>query len=159
MTVLDRTHAAGDSGGVTGEWQECPDPEVPEKACRRTFTAQYRLDVVAEYDATATGERPRPRALAAAERQTILDMLHSERFAGTAPAEAGATLLDEGTYLGSVSTFYRVLRPAKAGNAADRPRIRLRSSPNSWRQGRTGSTPGTSPSCTARRNEPITTCT
>jgi putative transposase len=39
-----------------------------------------------------------------------VDALHSERFAGTAPAEAWAALLDEGTYLGSVSTFYRVLR-------------------------------------------------
>jgi putative transposase len=57
-------------------------------------------------------DRAQPRALAAAERQAILDLLHSERFADTAPAEAWATLLDEGTYLGSVSTFYRVLRAA-----------------------------------------------
>ena len=39
-------------------------------------------------------------------------MLHSARFADLAPAEVWATLLDEGTYLGSVSTFYRVLREA-----------------------------------------------
>ena len=57
-------------------------------------------------------DRVQPRALAAAERQAILDMLHSVRFADTAPAEAWATLLDEGTYLGSVSTYYRVLREA-----------------------------------------------
>ena len=57
-------------------------------------------------------DRVQPRALAAAERQAILDELHSERFADTAPAEAWATLLDEGTYLGSVSTYYRVLRQA-----------------------------------------------
>ena len=57
-------------------------------------------------------DRVQPRALAAAERRAILDMLHSERFADTAPAEAWATLLDEGIYLGSVSTFYRVLREA-----------------------------------------------
>ena len=55
-------------------------------------------------------ERHQPRALAAAERQAILDVLHSERFADAAPAEVWATLLDEGSYLGSVSTFYRVLR-------------------------------------------------
>ncbi len=55
-------------------------------------------------------ERPQPRALAPAERQQILDVLHSDRFADAAPAEVWATLLDEGTYLGSVSTFYRVLR-------------------------------------------------
>ena len=57
-------------------------------------------------------ERAQPRALASAERAAILAALHSERFADTAPAEAWATLLDEGTYLGSVSTFYRVLRAA-----------------------------------------------
>ncbi len=64
--------------------------------------------------------RPQPRALAAAERQAILDALHSERFADVAPAEAWATLLDEGVYLGSVSTFYRVLR--QAGESRERRR-------------------------------------
>ena len=56
MTVLDRAVAAGDAGRVTGD-QERPDPEVPEKGRRRTFTAQYKLDVVAEYDAAAAGEK------------------------------------------------------------------------------------------------------
>jgi putative transposase len=55
-------------------------------------------------------DRRQPRALDPAERQQILDVLHSGRFADAAPAEVWATLLDEGTYLGSVSTFYRVLR-------------------------------------------------
>ena len=57
-------------------------------------------------------ERVQPRALAPAERTAILDVLHSERFADLAPDEVWATLLDEGTYLGSVSTYYRVLREA-----------------------------------------------
>ena len=63
-------------------------------------------------------DRVQPRALAAAERRAILDALHSERFTDTAPAEAWAVLLDEGTYLGSVSTFYRVLR--EAGESRER---------------------------------------
>ena len=54
VTVLDRALMAGDAGRVTGERQERPDPEVPERARRRRFTAQYNLDVVAEYDAAAT---------------------------------------------------------------------------------------------------------
>jgi len=54
-------------------------------------------------------DRRQPRALDPAERQQILDVLHSDRFTGAAPAEVWATLLDEGTYLASVSTFYRVL--------------------------------------------------
>ena len=55
VTELDRALAAGDAGRVTGERRERPDPEVPEKARRRSFTAQYKLDVVAEYDAAAAG--------------------------------------------------------------------------------------------------------
>jgi putative transposase len=57
-------------------------------------------------------DRAQPRALAAAERQAILDVLHCPRFADLAPAETWAILLDEGTYLGSQSTFYRLLRAA-----------------------------------------------
>jgi putative transposase len=57
-------------------------------------------------------ERHQPRALSPAERAAILTGLHSPRFADTAPAEVWATLLDEGTYLGSLSTFYRLLRQA-----------------------------------------------
>jgi len=56
MTVLDRALVAGDAGRVTGE-QERPDPEVPEKARRRTFTAQYKLEVLAAYDAAGPGEK------------------------------------------------------------------------------------------------------
>ncbi len=56
MTVLDRAAAAGDAGRVTGD-QERPDPEVPEKARRRTFTAQYKQEVLAAYEAAANGEK------------------------------------------------------------------------------------------------------
>jgi putative transposase len=52
---------------------------------------------------------PSPRALVPAERQAILDALHSERFVDQSPAEVHATLLDEQTYLGSTRTMYRVL--------------------------------------------------
>lgn len=49
------------------------------------------------------------RALSLAERQAVLDALHSDRFADRSPAEVYATLLDEGVYYGSIRTFYRVL--------------------------------------------------
>jgi len=57
MTSLDRMPLAGDAGRVTGERQERPDPEVPERARRRTFTAQYKQEVLAAYDAAASGEK------------------------------------------------------------------------------------------------------
>lgn len=56
--------------------------------------------------------RPRPkpeRALTEADRQVVLDHLHSPRFVDKAPAEVYATLLDEGTYLCSIRTMYRIL--------------------------------------------------
>ena len=56
VTVLDRAPVTGDAGGVTDE-QRRPDPEVPERARRRTFTAQYKLGVLAAYDAAAPGEK------------------------------------------------------------------------------------------------------
>jgi transposase len=56
MTVLDRALAAGDAGQVTGD-QKRPDPEVPEKARRRTFTAQYKQEVLAAYEAAPDGEK------------------------------------------------------------------------------------------------------
>jgi putative transposase len=55
-------------------------------------------------------QRPAPpRALGPAERQTVLAQLNSERFVDQAPAQVYATLLDEGQYLCSVRTMYRIL--------------------------------------------------
>jgi putative transposase len=65
-------------------------------------------------------ERHQPRALSADEEQAILDVLHGDRFVDVAPAEVWAILLDEGVYLGSVSTFYRLLR--RAGETRERRR-------------------------------------
>lgn len=56
---------------------------------------------------------PRPpstRALPPAEADTIVATLNSERFCDQAPAQVWATLLDEGTYVCSISTMYRLLR-------------------------------------------------
>ena len=64
--------------------------------------------------------RPQPRALSPAERQQVLDVLHAERFWDQAPASVYATLLDEGVYLCSIATMYRLLRAH--GETGDRRR-------------------------------------
>jgi putative transposase len=62
--------------------------------------------VAEESDAAA----PTPaRALKPEEREQVLDLMHSERFMDQAPREIYATLLDEGRYLCSVRTMYRIL--------------------------------------------------
>jgi hypothetical protein len=53
---------------------------------------------------------PHPRALNSAERAEVLRVLHEERFVDQAPASVYASLLDEGRYLCSVPTMYRLLR-------------------------------------------------
>jgi putative transposase len=50
-----------------------------------------------------------PRALQPEERRAVLDTLHEARFADLAPSEVYATLLDEGRYLCSERTMYRIL--------------------------------------------------
>ena len=48
-------------------------------------------------------------ALSTEERQQVLAVLHSDRFVDCAPSQVYATLLDEGIYLCSERTMYRIL--------------------------------------------------
>jgi putative transposase len=58
---------------------------------------------------------PPARALSDAEREAVLAELHSERFADCSPAAVWATLLDEGRYLASERTMYRLLAARHGG--------------------------------------------
>jgi len=50
-----------------------------------------------------------PRTLPAAERTAVLQILHEPRFVDLAPAQVYAGLLDEGRYVCSQRTMYRIL--------------------------------------------------
>ena len=64
----------------------------------------------ADRDVKVKAPRPAPpRALAPQERQAVLEVLQSPRFVDSAPAQVHATLLDEGKYLCSTRTMYRIL--------------------------------------------------
>ena len=54
--------------------------------------------------------QPQPRALNPGERAEVLEVLQQERFVDLSPGEVYAILLDEGRYLCSESTMYRILR-------------------------------------------------
>jgi putative transposase len=63
--------------------------------------------------------RPKPaRALSAGEREEVRATLHSDRFVDCSPAQVWATLLDEGRYLASERTMYRIL--AERGETRER---------------------------------------
>lgn len=56
--------------------------------------------------------RSSPRALSPEERVQVLDILHEDRFSDRAPAAVYATLLEEGRYVCSIRTMYRLLHDA-----------------------------------------------
>ena len=63
-----------------------------------------------------------PRALSPAERAHVLATLHEDRFVDQAPAAVYASLLEEGRYLCSQRTMYRLLHGA--GEVRERRRQR-----------------------------------
>ena len=54
--------------------------------------------------------RPPANALTPAEKVAVLAALDSPAFVDAAPAQIYAALLDQGVYVGSISTMYRILR-------------------------------------------------
>ena len=85
-------------GGRLGVGRLCAALALPRATYYRRLEAQ------------AVPPRPTPaRALSAVERQQVLAVLHEPQFVDLAPAEVYARLLDEGRYLCSERTMYRVL--------------------------------------------------
>jgi len=56
-TVFDPSVVIEDPVLVVDDDVQRPDPEVPQRARRRTFTAKYKLEVLAAYDAASDGEK------------------------------------------------------------------------------------------------------
>jgi putative transposase len=94
--------AAKGLAGRVGVLPACAALAVPRSSFyRRAAKPPLRL---------VRSSRPQhPRALGPEEREQVVGVVNSERFVDLAPREIYATLLDEGTYLCSVSTMYRLL--------------------------------------------------
>lgn len=90
--------------GVAGACAAAGRARATHYRRHRASPAPARAGNLAHHD------RAQPAALSEGERAEVLAVLHSERFADASPAQAWATLLDEGVYLASQSTFYRLLR-------------------------------------------------
>jgi putative transposase len=89
-------------------------PEVGTKpACAAVGISRasvYRLRTRRKTPQAVPKKRPSPpRALKAEEQQQALKVLHSEKFVDQAPPEVYAALLDEGQYVCSIRTMYRLL--------------------------------------------------
>jgi putative transposase len=82
-------------------------------ACRALFAlraSHYRKRGTSICPAVTRSRPSPPRALGPAERAMVLAHLHGERFQDRSPAAVYATLLDEGEYLCSIRSMYRLLK-------------------------------------------------
>lgn len=88
-------------------------------SARITTRDAKRLTGIARSSAERDRRRPTPaasvrrapaNALTPAEREQVLRLLNSAEFVDAAPAQIYASLLDQGVYVASIATMYRVLR-------------------------------------------------
>ena len=77
----------------------------------------YRKNDAGSHE-TAYHPRKPHNALCDEQRKIIRDLLHEERFVDATPYDVYYTLLDEGQYIASIRTMYRVL--LDAGESLDR---------------------------------------
>jgi putative transposase len=104
--------AAETLGSQVGTARACASLGVPRASL-------YRRRARANAPAAEPSARPTPPLkLSEAERTQALEVLHSERFVDASPYTVYATLLDEGIYLCSVRTYYRLL--AERGESRER---------------------------------------
>ena len=101
--------------------EELDDPQIPiVQACAALGISRatlYRQTQPAK-PVSVPVRAPSPRRLGDLERQTLLDMLHSDEFIDQPPTEVYAMLLSRGVYLASIRTMYRVL--AASGESGER---------------------------------------
>lgn len=85
---------------------------------------RWALTPVIQADVRTTTLRPRPpNALNAEERRTILDVCNSPPFASLPPSQIVPRLADQGRYLASEATFYRVLKAADQQHQRGRSQV------------------------------------
>jgi putative transposase len=105
---MSAASSLADEVGVTAA---CRALRLPRSALYRERAA--RRVCLLPAPPTALSRRP-PLALSELERRVVLDVLNSPRFVNCAPAAIHAQLLDEGRYLASVRTMYRLLQGCAA---------------------------------------------
>jgi len=91
---------------------EARDAEVPvDAACLALNVSRASLYRSRNPSTPATPRAPAPNArrIPDAERQAILDTLHTPEFVDQPPSEIYGTLLSRGVHLASIRTMYRIL--------------------------------------------------
>ena len=97
---------------------------------RRTLQRWRSSDGTIREDLRPVAERPEPaNKLSAEERDLIAATCNSEAFASLPPSQIVPRLADEGEYIASESSFYRVLRERGQNHRRGRARPATRRKP------------------------------
>ena len=103
----------------------CTELEISERTLRR-WTKGGKLHP----DQRPLVPRPEPaNKLSAAERAAVLEVCNSKEFASLPPSQIVPTLADQGRYLASESSFYRILRSEGQQQHRGRSKPPLRRNP------------------------------
>ena len=117
--LTEMIQAAHDDGASL--YKACKTAGITVRTLQRWQTAEGDIKA----DARPEAVRPTPsHALSEAERAEVLSIANEPRFADQPPARIVPALADEGRYVASESTFYRVLRAQ--GQNAHRGRAKAR---------------------------------
>ena len=101
VALIEEAVSAGARRG-----KACAELQISERTLRR-WTEGGELQA----DQRPLVSRPEPaNKLTAGERAAVLDVCNSKEFAGLPPSQIVPALADQGQYLASESSFYRILR-------------------------------------------------
>ena len=101
IALIDQAKAAG-----ARRAKACAEVEIDERTYRR-----WRAMDGAPQDRRPTAPRPAPsNTLSEAERRAVLDACNSQAFESLPPSQIVPRLADQGRYLASEASFYRILR-------------------------------------------------
>ncbi len=104
ITLIEQAKAAGARRAPA-----CAELGLDERTCRR-----WQAMDGAPQDRRPTAPRPAPsNKLSEAERQAVLDTCNSQAFESLPPSQIVPRLADQGRYIASEASFYRILRAEK----------------------------------------------
>ena len=110
IELIDEAHASGARLS-----KACEELGITERTYYRWINLQKEHG--SYEDRRPYAERPEPiNKLSPEERQQVLDTVNDPKYASMPPCEIVPALADEGIYIASESTFYRILREEKMQN-------------------------------------------
>lgn len=94
---------------------------------------RWQNGAVIKTDARKNANKPEPKnKLTTAEKQSIVTVCNEPRFRSLPPSQIVPTLLDEGRYIASESSFYRVLRAEGQQHHRGKAAVANRHKPTSY---------------------------